>query len=249
MNEQYFKVIFMTDEGRPTYACEGSSFEDEVDVVNTLFQGFIRCVNNLKKGFFGWDEECARLLLDSIRSLAMDAIGEERKIHDRWSNGEKDMLSLFAKVQIAASPYSPPHSKVSILAQTFREVEKGEDGNQVAYVQYRLIYGPNGPVMMYDTSLRVMNELQVASYGALLKHLLPGLTPAGLRVLATLIAGAFIAIETGKFHWKKTLEMHTFICVATAYLMLHWDRDMCNGLYQDEYDFLNRMMTALPELK
>jgi hypothetical protein len=189
MNEQYFKVVFITDEGRPAYFCESSSFDDQVDVVNALFQGFIRCTNNLKKGFFGWDEDCAKIPLEAIRSLAMDVVGEERAIADRWNKGERDMLQLLAKVQIAVSPYSPPHSKVSILAQTFHEVQKREDYNQVAYVQYHLIYGMNGPAMMYDSSLRMMNELQMASYGALLKHLLPCLTPAGLKVLLRSLSG------------------------------------------------------------
>lgn len=248
MNEQSIKVIFIMDAGRPSYACEASLFQDEVDVVNTLFQGFIKCINNLHKGFFKWDEKSASPLLECMRGLATDVVGEECKMSLRWNNGGWIFVSLFTANADTASSLEPLSSRVTKFVQMFQlaEIEKKEDQNQDVCVLYRLIYGPKGPEMIYSVSPNMTNELQVAGYGALLVHLFPRLTPAGLKIFALLLLYAFAAVETNEFHWKKVTDMRKLIQLSTARLHIDWDAKVGNGLFQDSQDFLGRMRAALP---
>ena len=171
--ERYFKIYF--DEGgnnNMRYYIEEKSIDSEWEFIPLLTQGYVRCLNNLKKGF-GHDMEASELFHNIIRRILLLSY-ENIDLINRDFNDNLNFNIL--KFLIGKDTETRADgSFLSKIFDAFSETDNKDEITANVNVKYEIKIGTKGHAVMYHVSFRINSFIQFQSYIIMLSHLLPRL--------------------------------------------------------------------------
>jgi len=171
--DSYFKIFF--DEGgndNALYYIEEEYVNSYLELIPLLIQGYIRCLNNLKKTF-GHDKESSEFLLSFVERILMLSNRNIDLIRDYFN--ESDSFNVLNFIIDKDTENMGDEAFLHKIFSSFSETKNKNEIVANVNIKYEIKIGQNGNAVMYDVSFRINNFIQVQSYIRMLAHLLPRL--------------------------------------------------------------------------
>ena len=151
------------------YYVEEAHISSYWEYIPLLAQGYVRCLNNLKKTF-SHDKEASGLLLGIERRISLLSSRNIGLIKSCFNDNSSFNVLKFL---IDKDTETAEEAVLYKLFSSFSETKNKNEITANINVKYEIKIGPNGHAVMYDVSFRINSFIQIQSYIIMLAHILP----------------------------------------------------------------------------